>query len=253
MKSKYLIGLLALLACGFYAAAQQPDISDPLAQQPMTVVERQLINTADISEIQQIYDTLKTDYERRNFIHALPRYFSMKNITSVPAWVDNAVLTALTSNEPFYVAEAVRTAGVLKINCSQVLMNLYRSVHAKYGCNEELLKSYILNSLRCIQDPGNHQFFYEVLTADNMPLLSAQFEALLYALEKNRKMDVKSNVYNIKLAECSSKINSLKIQFQTDKKHGYGYRRASEILKKIEALREGIAKDQAMLIQGGNK
>jgi len=253
MKSKYLFGLLGVLMCGFYVAAQQPDISDPLSQQPMTVVERQLLKMADLSDVQQMYDTLKTENERRNFIHALRLYFTTKNITSIPPWVENAVLTELTSQNAFDVAEAVKTAGTLKINCGAALMDLYRAVPARYGSNEELLKSYVIRSLSRIGDPGNHQFFYEVLTTDRMPLLSAQFDALLDAIDENRKIDSKSIAFDTKLAEYSAKLSSFKTRIDESKNPGDFGKRAGEMLKKIQHLRDGIAKDQAPLLKGGVK
>jgi hypothetical protein len=134
-------------------------------------------------------------------------------------------------------------------------MDLYRTVPTKYGSNEELIKSYVIHSLSRINDPGNHQFFYEVLTTDRLPLLSAQFDALLDAIDKSRKGNAKSIVFDNKLAEYSAKVSSFKTNLNASKNPGEreNRKRAGEMLKKIERLRNAIAQDQARLMQGGIK
>jgi hypothetical protein len=214
----------------------------------MTSVERGLLKIKDPNDLKLGYDTLKTTYDQRYFLNALPGYFADKKIQTVPGWVKNAVIDGIGSRDPLLVNEAVRVAGALKINCSGELMSLYKNVKSTYGCNEEMLKTTILNSLSTMDNPKKQWFFYDLLTKEDVPVLSSSFEALLDAMVTSR-----SQAYDQKLGEYSYKLSSLKSKYQTGKEHDYRFKKCQYLAEKIENLRGRIARDNSENQKGGKQ
>jgi hypothetical protein len=236
MKPIILLTTAVLLLCGSYAAAQKA--ADTGQTRPMTRYEKAIAKITDPKDLKTAYDTLKTDYDRRYFLNALPGYFSDHKITTVPDWVEKAVLDGIKSKEPQYIREATQTAGALKINYSSDLMTLYPTIRTTYGSHEDMLKSTILVSLSRMENPGKKQFLYDILTKDEMPLGCATFSALLDAI--SAEPDAR---YEQKLAECSSTLGDQIAQIDADpnKENKYLLPRLREVKDKIDRVRTKVA------------
>jgi hypothetical protein len=234
MKPILLLTTAVLLLCSGYCLA-----SDPPQTRPMTRYEKAIANITDPNDLKTAYDTMKTDYDRRYFLNALPGYFADHKIQTVPEWVEKAVLDGIKSKDPQYIREAVWTAGVLKINYSGDLMTLYPTIRTTYGSHEDMLKSTILVSLSRMENAGKKQFLYDILTKDEMPLGCATFSALLDAIYA--EPDV---MYELKLAECSSTLGDqiAQITAGADQEKKYYLPRLQEIKDKIDRVRTMVAK-----------
>jgi len=244
MKYKFLFTTIVVLLCGRYGSAQQ-QAQDSLARVPMTKVQREMLKITNLNDLKTAYDTLTTSYDQRYFINALPGYFKMENIQTIPAWVNDAVIAALASKDPLLVDEAVRVAGALKVQCAAELMDLYKTVHTTFGCNENMIKSGILMSLIPMIDANKQQFYFGLLANESFPVLSASFGALLEALDKTRSMD-----FLPKLAEYSSSLSALAAKMESEKEPNY-YRLqlCREMLAKVDRLRNSISEGT----EGGGK
>jgi hypothetical protein len=232
MKPKLMFITAVLLFCSGYGKA-----SDPPQTRPMTKYEKAIAKIDDLNDLQTAYDTLKTDYDRRYFLHALPGYFADLKIKAVPDWVEKAVLEGIGSRKPLYIREASNTAGALGISCSRELMDLYPTVRATYGNHEDMLKSTIIAALIRMENSSKKQFYYDILTKDDVPLMSASFSALLDALFKEpdpmyaQNLMEKSSVLGIQIAQ---------IEADTDKEKKYQLPRLREVKEKIDRVRSRI-------------
>jgi hypothetical protein len=233
MKPILLLTTAVLLLCSGYCLA-----SDPPQTRPMTRYEKAIANITDPNDLKTAYDTMKTDYDRRYFLNALPGYFSDHKITTMPDWVEKAVLDGIKSKDPQYIREAAWTAGALKINYSSDLMALYPTIRTTYGSHEDMLKSTILVSLSRMENAGKKQFLYDILTKDEMPLGCATFSALLDAIYA--EPDAR---YEQKLAECSATLGAKITQISADtaKEKKYQLPRLQEVKDKIDRVRTKIA------------
>jgi hypothetical protein len=235
MKYRLLFSVIVLLLCCRFGEAQQLT-EEQLARIPMTKVQRAMLNITDPADLKTAYDTLTTSYDQRYFINALPGYFKMKNIQTIPVWVNDAVIAALASKDPLLVDEAVRAAGVLKVPCATELMDLYKTVHTTFGCNENMIKSAILVSLIPMSDANKQQFYYGLLINEPFPILSASFGALLEALNSQP-----SQTYLPKLAEYSSNLDSLATKMASQKPPDYRLELCRQVLAKVNNLRGSIS------------
>jgi hypothetical protein len=233
---KYRLLFIVLLLCCRYGEAQQLT-EEQIARIPMTTVQRAMLNITDPADLKTAYDTLTTSYDQRYFINALPGYFKMKNIQTIPAWVNDAVIAALVNKDPLLVNEAIRVAGALKVQCATEIMDLYKTAHTTFGCNENMIKSAILISLIPMSDANKQQFYYDLLTNESFPVLSASFGALLEALNSQP-----SQAYLPKLAEYSTTLDSLVTNMAAQKDPNY-YRLqlCRDMLVKVNNLRSSIS------------
>jgi hypothetical protein len=236
MKPILFLTAAMLLVCGGHAAAQLAD--DPPEPRPMTRYEKAIADITDPKDLEYAYDTLKNDYDRRYFLNALPGYFADHKIKAAPEWVEKAVLYGIKSRDPQYIREAARTAGALKINYSGDLMDLYPAIRTTYGSHEDMLKSAILVSISRMENAGKKQFYYGILTRDEMPLGCATFSALLDAIYAEPDL-----MYAQKLTEFSSTLGAqiAQIKADTDKEKKYLLPRLQEIKDKIDRAKDKAA------------
>jgi hypothetical protein len=241
MKSLILITIAVLLLCSSYSLA-----ADPPQTRPMTRYEKAIANITDPNDLKTAYDTMKTDYDRRYFLNALPGYFKDHNIQTMPDWIEKAVLYGLNNKNPLMACEAIRAAGALKINYSDNLMTLYPTIRTTFGCHEDMLKSAVLNSLSRLDNANKKQFYYDILTKEQMPLLGAAFNTLLDAI-----YTMPDQIYAQKLTEYSSTLGTMigQMEASTEKEKDYRLPRYKELKDKIERLRNRIAKS----LQGGGQ
>jgi|WetSurMetagenome_2_1015567.scaffolds.fasta_scaffold95959_2 hypothetical protein len=230
-----------LLLFGWHAQAQQ--MVDTGQTRPMTRYEKAIAKITDPNDLKTAYDTMKTDYDRRYFLNALPGYFADHKITAVPDWVEKAVLEGIKSKDPQYIREATWTAGALKINYSGDLMELYPTIRTTYGSHEDMLKSTILVSISRMENAGKKQFYYDILTKDEMPLGCATFSALLDAIYA--EPDLK---YAQKLTEHSSTLGTQIAQISADKDQEKKY-----WLPRLQEIKDKIDKVQTRIATGGGK
>jgi hypothetical protein len=233
MKPLILLTTVVLLLCSSYCLA-----ADPPQTRPMTRYEKAIANITDPNDLKSAYDTMKTDYDRRYFLNALPGYFKDHNIQTVPDWVQKAILDGIRSKDPQYIREAAWTAGALKINYSGDLMALYPIIRTTYGSHEDMLKSAILESLIPMDNASKKQFLYDILTKDGMPVGCATFDALLDAIYADPDV-----MYEQKLAECSTSLAAqiAQIEADTDKEKKFWLPRLQEIKDKIDRVRTKVA------------
>jgi hypothetical protein len=230
-----------LLFCSSFCLA-----ADPPQTRPMTRYEKAIANITDPNDLKTSYDTLKTDYDRRYFLNALPGYFKDHNIQTVPDWIEKAVLYGLNNKKPLMVCEAIRTAGALNINYSDNFITLYPSIRTSFGCHEDMLKSSVLASLSRLDNANKKQFYYDILTKEDMPCLSATFNTLLDAIYAEP-----DQIYAQKLTEYSSTLGTIISQMEssTEKEKDYRLPQYKDLKDKIERLRNRIEKSQ----QGGGQ
>lgn len=221
-----------LLFCARYGAAQQQTGAVP--NRALTYMERKMYVNTDLNGLAVLYDTLKTEYDRRYFLSALPGFYAERKIQAsvVPSWVNSAVIAGLYSKDPLCVFNAANTANALKINCPQDLMAVYKTVHNTFGSHEDMIKTAILGALAGLYDPAKQSFLYDVLTKDYFPLLSSTFAALLNAIET-----VKSPIYLPKLTVCSDSLTSLTIRLQSAKEKSYKFQECLAMQNKVKNLR----------------
>jgi hypothetical protein len=233
MKPILLLTTAVLLVCSSYSLA-----ADPPQTRPMTRYEKAIANITDPNDLKTAYDTMKTDYDRRYFLNALPGYFKDHNIQTVPDWAQKAVLDGIRSKDPQYIREAAWTAGLLKINYSGDLMALYPAIRTTYGSHEDMLKSTILVSLIRMDNANKKQFLYDILTKDGMPVGCATFGAMLDAIYA--EPDV---MYAQKLTDFSTTLAAQIAQIEADtvKINKYGLPRLQEIKDKIDRVRTKVA------------
>lgn len=236
MKPKLLLTVAVLLPCGSYAAAQKA--IDTGQTRPMTGYEKAIAKIDNMNDLKTAYDTMKTDYDRRYFLNALPGYFADHEIKAVPDWMEKAVLDGISSKDPQYIREAARTAGALGTNCSDDLMALYPAIRTTYGSHEDMLKSTVLVSLISMDNADKKRFYYDILTRDEMPLGCAAFGALLDAIYAEP-----DPMYAQKLDEFSVTLGTqiAQIEADTDKEKKYLLPRLNEIKDKIDRVRTKIA------------
>jgi hypothetical protein len=235
MKPELLL-TVAMLLCVWHAEAQQT--VDTGQTRPMTRYEKAIAEITDPKDLEYAYDTLKNNYDRRYFLNALPGYFADHKIRAVPEWVEKAVHEGIMSNDPQYIREASMTAGILKINYSGDLMNLYPAIRTTYGSHEDMLKSTILVSISRMENTGKKQFYYDILTRDEMPFGCAAFSALLDAITAEPDL-----MYAQKLTEHSSTLASriAQIRADTDKEKKYLLPRLQELKDKIDRAKDKAA------------
>jgi hypothetical protein len=233
MKPIFLLTTAVLLLCSGFSVA-----SDPPQTRPMTKYEKAISNITDQNDLKTAYDTMKTDYDRRYFLNALPGYFKDHNIQTVPDWVQKAILDGIKSKDPQYIREAAWTAGALNINYSNVLMALYPTIHTTYGSHEDILKSTILESLIPMDNANKKQFLFDILTKDGMPLGCAMFGALLDAIYA-----APDTIYTQKLADYSSTLDAKISQMEADtsQEKNYWISKLKEIKDKIDRVRNRVA------------
>jgi hypothetical protein len=235
MKYKPTIGMFLLLTCYYHGFAQQFVNAVPV--RAMTNIERTMYGASNMNDLKNTYDTMKTDYERRYFLCALPNFCIDMNIQSIPAWMGNAVIAGLASKDPLCVFNAVNAAGALKISSTTELMALYNTTHSTFGCHEDMIKSAILGSI-CKVDSGNttaltkkNAFLYSVLTSDSLTLLSASFSALINALTLNANAS-----YIPKLQEYSTRLSALETKLSAEKESFFYLDRCRGLKNKITTL-----------------
>jgi hypothetical protein len=231
MKYKLLFGSIILLLCASYSAAQQ---TVTVPNRALTYMEQKMYTKADLNSLAAMYDSLKTDYDRRYFLSALPGFFAERNIqaSAAPSWVYSAVIAGLRSNAPLCVFNAANAANALKINCPQDLMAVYKTVHNTFGSHEDMIKTAILGALCGLYDPYKQSFLYDVLTKDYFPVLSASFSALLNAIET-----AKSPMYLPKLSVYSDSLNSLATRMQSAKEKSSKLPECLAMKNRVNALR----------------
>jgi hypothetical protein len=229
MKYKIIIGATALLFCSGFVTAQQQTGLYP--KRALTYMERKIYANTDINGLQTIYDSLKTEYDRRYFLSALPDFFKERNIQSVPGWVSAAVINAFASNDPLCVLNAVRTSGSLKINCYGQLVALYKTGSTTFGSHKDMIITAIFGALYGMDNPSKSIFLNDVLTNDHFPLLSASFSSLISAMET-----AKSPMYTQKLAVFSDSLNSLKTRLSAATERSYKLQECLAMQNKVNKL-----------------
>jgi hypothetical protein len=212
MKYKLLFISTILMLCAGYGLAQQQTATVP--NRALTYMERKMYTNADLSGLAVLYDSLKTEYDRRYFLSALPGFFAERKIQAsvIPTWINAAVIAGLRSMDPLCIFNAANTANILKIGCAQELMAVYTTVHNTFGSHEDMIKTAILGALAGLNDPSKQSFLLSVLANDYFPLLSASFSALLNAIET-----VKTPTFLPKITEYSDSLNSLATRMQSAK------------------------------------
>jgi hypothetical protein len=228
-----IILIAMLLLCSSYGLA-----ADPPQTRPMTRYEKAIANITNPNDLKTAYDTMKTDYDRRYFLNALPGYFKDHNIQTVPDWVQKAMLDGIKSKDPQYIREAAWTASALRINYSSDLMSLYPTIRTTYGSHEDMLKSTILESLIPMDNANKKQFLYDILTKDGMPLGCATFGALLNAIYAEPDA-----MFSQKLTEFSTTLGTQIAQITADtlQEKKYWLPRLQEIKDKIDRVSAKIA------------
>jgi len=226
MKPIILLTTAVLLLCSGYCLA-----SDPPQTRPMTRYEKAIANITDPNDLKTAYDTMKTDYDRRYFLNALPGYFTDHKIQTVPDWVEKAVLDGIKSKDPLMVYEALITAGNLKIGCAKEIMGLYNTIPMTFGCQEDMIESAVFLSVAKLDFPEKQQFLYDAITKTPPPVLSPAFENLLWAMES-----AKSQKYATKLSERLDTINVILNGLQNNKEEWFKRETSRKIIKKIESL-----------------
>jgi hypothetical protein len=230
MRYKLLMGFISLLLCAGYGSAQQ------VPNRALTYMEKEMYKTASTDGLGALYNNLKTEYDRRYFLLALPGYFAERKIQSAtPAWVTTAILAGLQSKDPLCVHNAAVAAGMLKINCAPQLMACYKTVHNTFGSHEEMIKTAILGALAGMSDPEKQNFLYDVLTKDRYPLLSGTFIALLAAMETS-----KTTYYIPKLSAYSDSLDTIAIRIGKVKEQEYKVSECNAVKERINRLRNEI-------------
>lgn len=141
MKQKMLLGLfLFFMGTGFSGAQQD-------WPRALTYLEKEMYQTRDARELKALYRKLKTEYDRRYFLLAIPEYVAERKISKIPRWLRVAVVHNLKSKDPLVVYNAVNAVTALKISCPGTLMSVFKSVHVTFGSNEEMIKTAILGAL----------------------------------------------------------------------------------------------------------
>ena len=114
-------------------------------------------------------------------------------------------------------------------------MDLYKTVHTTFGCNENMIKSAILMSLIPMTDANKQQFYLDLLTNESFPVLSASFSALLEALNSQPSQAVLP-----KLAEYSARLDSLATKMAAQKPPDSRLELCRKMLAKVNNLRSSI-------------
>jgi hypothetical protein len=234
MRHKLLFGAVALLLCAGYGTAQvRPDL---MPRRALTYMEKQMYANADLDGLGGLYNTLKSEYDRRYFLLGLPGFFAERKIQAVaPAWVNVVVLTGLQSKDPLCVTYAATTAGILKLSCAPDLMSVYKTVHNKFGCHEDMIKAAILGALCTMDDPDKQNFLYGVLTIDRCSLFSGTFSVLLNALETSQ-----TPLYIPKLSAYSDTLDTLATRLEKAKEQEYRLKECKAIQTRINRLKNEI-------------
>jgi len=217
--------------------------NEAVQSRPMTRYEEAIAGISNPKELKIAYDTLKTDYDRRYFLNALPGYFDDHHITNVPFWVEKAVLDGIKSKDAKYVREAVEVAGVLKLNFSDVLIKLYPSIDSTFGYHADMLKSRIIRSLTVMDNKNKKEFYLKTLQKYDVPHLCETFDALLGAIQAEP-----DTIYDQNLAGLLSKLESkiAKKEEGSDKDKQFQLSRLIEVRNRIE-------KSRAKISTGGGK
>jgi hypothetical protein len=152
-------------------------------ERPMTTYEKEMLRFPTINQLKSIWDTLSTDYDRQYFLNGVPGYCYEKKIKDLPAWVSDAVIQGLKSNDPNFMCAAIALAGQFKLNCANELTALYPSINGSIGSHEDVIKGSIINALNQMSFRNKEAFYYSILVQDRLPLSSVSFEALVAALQ----------------------------------------------------------------------
>jgi hypothetical protein len=223
-----LITFILMILAASSAFTQQAVVTPNRAITPM---ETKMYACPDLSSLQALYNTLKTDYDRRYFFSGLPAYLADNNIPNAPNWAGVAIVNAFGSNDPLCVYEAVNAAGRLKLSCTSQLMALYKDVHTTFGSHEDMIKSSILGALGGLYDANKALFFNDILTNDHYLLLSASFASLINAMET-----AKSPIYAKQLSVYSDSLNSLLGRLQAMKEPDFRLRSCKVMLARVNNL-----------------
>lgn len=220
-------GIVLLLFAG--PGAAQP--SSMVPNRPLTYMERNMYTCADMHELQNLYASLTTDYDRRYFLGGLPGFMAERNITATPRWVRSAIVDGLSSKDALVVLNAANAANALKIGCGPELMTCYKAVHNTFGSYEDMLKAALLHALGNQDDANKHAFLQDVLINDNYSPASGTFMALLDALES-----YPATAYLPKLSACSDTLDSWIARLGSMKGHELTIRNYRAVQSKIRKL-----------------
>jgi hypothetical protein len=231
--------MMVLLSCAWCGSAQQQTGAMP--NRALTYMERKMYVNADLNGLGVLYNSLKTEYDRRYFLSALPGFFAERKIqaSAAPSWVSSAVTAGLHSSDPLCVFNAANTANALKVSCAQDLMAVYKIVHNTYGSHEDMIKTALLGALSGLYDPSKQTFLLGVLTNDYFPLLSSSFAALLNAIET-----VKSPMYLPKITAYSDSLNSLATRFLSGNDKGSRLPDLLAMQKRVNSLKKELGGNQ---------
>ncbi|MBN1131252.1 MAG: hypothetical protein JXA71_19840 [Chitinispirillaceae bacterium] len=243
MKPILFLTAAVLLFCGGNGMAQVAD--DPPQTRPMTRYEKAIVKIDNMNDLKTAYDTLKTDYDRRYFLHALPGYFTDHKVKTTPEWVRTAVLDGIESKDPLLVNQAINTAAVLKLECAQHLMDRFSIVRDSFGSNFVMLETSIIRAVSRMSNPYKAQFYTGILEKESLPILSSSFNALIDAMVINR-----SQLYSEKLADYSGRIGSIITELEAKQGEKYYLEKYKELKGKIDTLCDLIAQDAT---RGGEK
>jgi hypothetical protein len=238
MYYKWIVGTLVIAFCFRAGDAQQNPAAYP--SHPLTYMQKRMNVSKDIAGLEKLYDSLKTEYDRRYFLSGLPGFLTEKRIqSSALSWINSAVVKGLASNDPLCVFNAVNAASALKINCPRELMATYKIVHDKFGSHEEMIKTAILGSMCGLNDPAKQGFLFDILTKEKMPLVGSTFSALVNALETT-----KSQMYLSKISEISDSLNSLAARLQSADQKSYRLPECMAMQKRVTYLRKELGGKQ---------
>jgi hypothetical protein len=228
MKYKLFFGGILLVLCAGPGTAQPLTMAP---DRPLTYMERNMYACTNMNELQKLYSSLQTDYDRRYFLGGLPGFMAERKIAAPPRWVRTAVVDGLSSKDALVVFNAANVANVLRINCAPELMACYKAVHNTFGSYEDMLKAALLHALGNLDDMNKHAFLQEILTKDNYSPASGAFTALLDALES-----YPATTYLPKLSACSDTLDSWIARLRSEKGHELTIKNYQAVQSKIRKL-----------------
>jgi len=228
MKNSSVFSLLIVTVAGIVSVLFADDAEQQIRL--MTRYEKAMQQTSDIYLLENMWDTLSTEYDRRFFLNGLPGYCRDKQVTELPEWITNAVKKSLKSKDPMLVYEAISVAGKLHLECGNELVTLFPKISSTFGCHTDMLKSTLIASLETIDYASKDEFYYKVLENDDINILSAEFESLLDVIESSPKKK-----YARKLAEHLASVQNFILRTKiVDEAEDAKVKRIRDIGAKIE-------------------